>query len=109
MKRLIISLALSASLAGCSGGDGGSLVQMQPANPDTTARIVKECLASGLFKQVSGFALSAIPVPVAGVTLSYLLNTGVDKVCANPERFAQVEGTIEWTVKNLLSARNKPS
>lgn len=106
MKRIsTIAAAGFLLLSGCASSGSGSGVgfQVQPANPDTVQRIVRECTASGLFKQVSGLALSAIPVPMAGVSLSFLLDAGIDKVCANPEQFAAAEGTVVWLTKNFAS------
>ncbi len=74
--------------------------QMQPADPAITARIVSACLQSGLFKIADGFVAAAIPaasLPIA------VLNAGVDRVCADPERFSADISTVEWVAKNLLT------
>ncbi len=95
MNRKFRAAVLAVSLSSCGG------VPVQPADPVVVQRIVTACLASGLFKDASGFGLSAIPVPMVGEVLSRLLNAGVDRVCADPARFAGDISTVEWVVKNL--------
>ena len=71
---------------------------MQPADPKVTAEILAACTRSGWFKMVDGIAAAAFPVvslPIA------VLNAGVDRVCADPERFAADISTVEWVAKNL--------
>lgn len=81
------------ALAGCAG------VTAQPADPATTQRIVSACLASGLFKTGAGFGLSFAGPP--GEIFSRILDAGVDKVCADPARYAADISTAGWVAKNL--------
>jgi hypothetical protein len=76
-------------LAGC---------QPQPADPAVVQRIVAACTQSGLFKLAGGVAAIAVPAATLPVAV---VNAGVDKVCADPERFAGDVSTVEWVVKNL--------
>jgi hypothetical protein len=55
-------------------------------------------MQSGVFKAADG-ALSTF-VPPAALPVS-LVNAGVDKVCADPTKFAGDATTVEWLVKNL--------
>lgn len=73
----------------------------QPADPAVAHRIVQACTASGLFKTVAGFALAAVP---AGPLASSVIDAGVDRVCADPQRFAGDISTVEWVAKNLAAA-----
>ena len=73
---------------------------MQPADPKVTADILAACTRSGWFKMADGIAAAAFPVvslPIA------FINAGVDRVCADPERFAADISTVEWVAKNLAS------
>ena len=73
---------------------------MQPADPKVTADILSACTRSGWFKMVDGLVAAAVPaasLPIA------VLNAGVDRVCADPERFAADISTVEWVVRNLRS------
>jgi hypothetical protein len=78
-------------LAGCP-------VDRQPADPATVSRIVAACTDSGLFKLAGGALEVAVPAATLPVAV---VNAGVDKVCADPERFAGDVSTVEWVVKNL--------
>src|SRR5207248_7592102 len=69
-----------------------------PPDPAVVARIVRACTGSGLFK-LAGGALE-IAVPAAALPVA-VVNAGVDKVCADPERFAGDVSTVEWVLKNL--------
>jgi hypothetical protein len=71
-----------------------------PPTPDPAVveRILRACTGSGLFK-LAGGALE-IAVPAAALPVA-VINAGVDKVCADPERFAGDVSTVEWVVKNL--------
>jgi hypothetical protein len=92
-----IALLAGAALAGCSG------VEMQPADPTVTARIVAACTADGVFRQVGGrLALSMVPVPGVA-TADAILAAGVDLVCANPERFSAEASTALWVTRNLAA------
>jgi hypothetical protein len=81
-------------LAGCQP----LAVERQPADPAVIARIVAACTDSGLFKLAGGALEIAVPAATLPVAV---VNAGVDKVCANPERFAGDVSTVEWVVKNL--------
>jgi hypothetical protein len=91
MAARIAAAALFA-LASCSG------ITPQPADPATANRIVKACLASGLFKAVDGALSAAVPAAALPVMA---VNAGVDIVCRDPNRFAGDISTVEWVVKNL--------
>ena len=77
--------------------------QPQPPDPAVVQRILAACTQSGLFK-LAGGAL-AIAVPASTLPLA-VVNAGVDKVCADPERFAGDISTVEWVVKNLPRRAN---
>lgn len=88
-------------LAGCGG------VQMQPADPAVTARIVTACTADGVFKAVGGrLVLSMVPVP-GGATAAQIVAAGVDRVCADPAAFSADLSTAEWVVKNLAAGARR--
>lgn len=74
-----------------------SAIVAQPANPKVTAEIVKACLYSGLFKTADGMLTMAVPAASLPVSV---INAGVDRVCAAPEKYAADISTIEWVVKN---------
>lgn len=94
MRLLVLAGALA--LAGCGA-------VRQPADPAVTARIAQVCLASGLFTSVNSVAAGLVPVP--GIALgAALVDAGVDKVCADPERFAGDVSTVEWLARNLPHA-----
>ena|SRR5689334_15438315 len=80
-------------LASCQSGP----VTQQPADPAVVSRIVHACTNSGLFKL--GGALE-IAVPAATLPVA-VVNAGVERVCADPERFAGDVSTVEWVVNNL--------
>lgn len=94
-----LAMLAGGLLAGCAEGLAG--FQMQPADPAATARIVRACTASGLFKLADGFALSAVP---GGPLAKTVIDAGVDRVCANPAAFAADISTAEWVVKNLSAS-----
>jgi hypothetical protein len=60
-------------------------------------QLISGSLAGGALE----IAVPAATLPVAAV------NAGVDKVCADPERFAADVSTEEWLLKNL--PRKSPS
>ncbi len=96
MKRI---LGLCLLLAGC-----GAILPLQntPYNPALTERIVAACLQSGLFKLADGLVAAAVPaasLPIA------IVNAGVDRVCADPERFSHDISTVEWVIQNLARKR----
>jgi len=72
-----------------------------PPDPAVVQRILRACTASGLFK-LAGGALE-IAVPAAALPVA-VVNAGVEKVCADPQRFAADVSTVEWVVKNLRTA-----
>ena len=91
------SLAGVLLLASCQPGP----IDRQPADLAVVARIVAACTDSGLFKLAGG----ALEIAVLAATLPVVvINAGVDKVCANPERFAGDVSTVEWVVKNLRTS-----
>jgi hypothetical protein len=79
-------------------------VQRQPADPAVVQRILAACTQSGLFKLAGGALEIAVPAATLPVAV---VNAGVDKVCADPERFAADVSTVEWVLKNL--PRKSPS
>lgn len=105
MKLRHTITAIPLLLAACGG------VQMQPANPAVTARIVAACTADGAFKAVGGrLVLQALPY--AG-QVDQILAMGIDGICANPEAFAVEIATdmarVEWIAKNLAAVVRRPS
>jgi hypothetical protein len=72
-----------------------------PPDPAVVERILRACTGSGLFK-LAGGALE-IAVPAAALPVA-VVNAGVEKVCADPERFAGDVSTVEWVIKNLRTA-----
>ncbi len=95
MNRKLLAAALAVSLSSCSA------VPVQPADPDVVQRIVTACLASGLFKSGVGFGLSFAGPP--GEIADRVISWGIDRVCADPVRFAGDISTVEWVVKNLAA------
>jgi hypothetical protein len=91
------SLASVLLLAGCQLGS----IEPQSADPAVVARIVAACTNSGLFK-LAGGALE-IAVPTATLPIA-VVNAGVDKVCADPERFAGDVSTAQWVAENLRTS-----
>ena len=84
-------------LAGCQP----LAVERQPADPATVSRILAACTESGLFKLAGGALEIAVPAATLPVAV---VNAGVDKVCADPERFAGDVSTVEWVEKNLRAS-----
>jgi hypothetical protein len=84
-------------LAGCQPVP----IERQPADPAVAARIVAACTDSGLFKLAGGALEIAVPAATLPVAV---INAGVDKVCADPERFAGDVSTVEWVAKNLRAS-----
>ncbi len=94
-----LSPAFCLLLAAC-----GSTLPLQntPYNPELTERIIRACTQSGLFKLADGVVAAAVPaasLPIA------VVNAGVDRVCADPERFSRDISTVEWVLKNLGRGR----
>ncbi len=83
----------AAFVAGCG-------ITPQSANPEVVQRIVAACTASGLFKAVDGALSAAVPAAALPVMV---INAGVDRVCADPQRFAGDISTVEWVVRNLAA------
>jgi hypothetical protein len=95
------TLALTSVLllAGCaSPSPGPGPVGPPTADPATVTRIVAACTNSGLFKLAGGAIGVAVPVAALPVAV---VNAGVEKVCADPQRFADDVTTVEWVAKNL--------
>ncbi len=78
--------------------------QLQPPDPAVVQRILAAHTQSGLFK-LAGGAL-AIAVPAATLLPIMVVDAGVDKVRADPERFAGDVSTVEGVVKNLPRKAN---
>jgi len=94
----VIAATVLGTLTECGG------IQMQPADPGVTARIVAACMADGVFKNVGGrLVLSMVPVPGVGAA-DQILAAGVDKVCADPAAFAGDISTAEWVAENIAAA-----
>jgi hypothetical protein len=86
-------------LAGCAGPSPGPGAAGPPtADPATVSRIVAACTNSGLFKLAGGALDIAVPAATLPVAV---VNAGVEKVCADPKRFADDVTTVEWVAKNL--------
>jgi hypothetical protein len=103
MKAAHKTLALAGILlsAGCAGsglGPGAGPVQHATADPATVQNIVAACTNSGLFKLAGGALGVAVPAATLPVAV---VNAGVEKVCANPQQFADDVSTVEWVAKNL--------
>ena len=90
----LCAAVLALGLAACAG------ITPQPANPRIVTEIETACLGSGVFKTVAGVGLSFVPVPGFEAVASMALNAGVDRVCADPVRFAADITTVEWVLKN---------
>ena len=95
MNRKLLAAALAVALSSCE------TIPVQPADPAVTQRIVTACLASGLFKTGVGFGLSFAGPP--GEIADRVISWGIDKVCADPARYAADAATVEWVVKNLAA------
>lgn len=97
MIKQLISAGSLVLLAACSGQLG--LAPSQPADPAVVSKIIAACTADGVFKSVGGrLVLGALPY--AGQA-DAIIAIGVDKVCAEPERFASDAATAIWVGKNL--------
>lgn len=111
MNRILGVTALVLGLSACGGlPDSATPVAQQQIAGDTTriqSGIVKACTGSGLFKAADGALSAAVPAAALPVMV---VNAGVDQVCADPKRFANDAGVVEWTVKNLAAEarRAKP-
>ena len=96
------NLALGAMLvpAACAG------IERQPADPSTVAAIEAACTADGVFVRFGGrLVLSAAdPTGIAAP----LAAAGVDRVCADPARFASGISTATWVARNISAVlRNR--
>jgi hypothetical protein len=98
IAALCAAIALSSSLLGCAA------ITQQAADPKVVSGITTACTDSGLFKLVDGAVTMALPAATLPVAV---INAGVDKVCADPARFASDISTIEWVAKNLAGAAKK--
>lgn len=92
MTRALAALPLF--LAACAA------VPQQPADPAAVARIEHACLSSGLWK-LAGDGLSTL-VPATSLPVQ-VIELGIDKICADPARFAGDVATAEWVAKNLAA------
>jgi hypothetical protein len=97
-KGYIAGMALAAMLAGCAVPGAPAL----PGDPIVRAKIVAVCAYSGLWQMVGNFA-GLIPIPGITVAIS-LLNAGADRVCNNPDEFAQDASTVEWLIRQFRDA-----
>jgi hypothetical protein len=94
-----LALAGILLLGGCaSPGAGPGPSQQATADPATVQRIVAACTNSGLFKLAGGALDIAVPAATLPVAV---VNAGVEKVCANPQQFADDVSTVDWVAKNL--------
>ncbi len=68
------------------------------------AKIVRACVASGMFKPAVAIGETvleaAFPVAVLPVAI---VNAGADQICAHPSVFAGQAGTLEWLAKTLAA------
>jgi hypothetical protein len=94
MSRLSIAYFSILMLGGCSVVPTVNVERVDRIE----ARIVAACEHSGLFKGIGGVALAAVPL---GVLPKSVLDAGVDRVCANPERYARYADTVAWVLRNL--------
>ena len=69
------------------------------ADPIVKADIIAACKYSGFFK-LANDGVSLAPVPGLSIAVK-LVNAGIDKVCANPERYAKDASTVEWLLKQF--------
>ena len=92
MRRVLLMAVAVGLLASCAN------ITPQPADPVVVRRIEGICLASGYFKFIDG-AL-ALAYPPAAVPVE-IFNRGVDRVCADPVKFATDVSTIQWLIKNM--------
>ncbi len=101
MRAIIVALCAGIALSACA----------IPPNPDMAvdanrieAKIVRACVASGLFKPAIAigetFLEAAVPVSILPIMVA---RAGVDVVCAHPSVFAGQVGTLEWVTKNLAN------
>ncbi len=97
MTRLAVILPLL--LSGCG------TIQMQPADPNTTAAIVAACTADGVFVSFGGRLVLAAADPTRIV--APLVAAGVDMVCANPGRFSADISTAAWVFRNIGAVLGK--
>jgi hypothetical protein len=95
-----LALAGILLLGGCASPGTGAGPGQPPtaADPATVQRIVAACTNSGLFKLAGGALEVAVPAATLPVAV---VNAGVEKVCANPQQFADDVSTVDWVVKNL--------
>lgn len=108
MKRIAV-VAPFLMLGACSALSTTSTLPAVPA-ADTArieARIVSACTADGVFRPVVKAGVT-IAVPVGTVPLS-VLEEGIDKICADPDRYAGYVGTAEWVLKGLRDILTKQS
>jgi uncharacterized protein YceK len=96
--RAFLAFLVVIFLSGCSAVANYDRASMDASVDRIEARIVQVCAQSGLFKIVSGVALYAIPGAALPIDL---IQAGVDKVCANPSRYAHNAGTVAWLIRNI--------
>lgn len=96
IRILAVCAALGAAACSALPAADGSAVATDADRIE--AQIAQACAASGLFKIVGGVA--SIAVPVAALPVS-VIQAGVDRVCADPARFARDAGTVSWVMRNL--------
>lgn len=65
-------------------------------------KIGRACMSSGLFKVAGGVLVSFVPIATLPIAL---VNAGVDRVCADPTRFAFDVTTAEWLIKQFSSMK----
>jgi hypothetical protein len=97
MTRITLVAAPLLALAACSS--------LPATTPDPTAiarieaDIVKACTADGLFRPAVQAGV-AIAVPAGQLPLS-VVEAGIDRICADPARYARDIGAAEQVAKTL--------
>lgn len=91
MRKLFAGIAAVGLLAvsGCATPPSADMIE---------ARIVRACAATGLFKAASGAVVAAYPVAALPAAL---VNARVDRVCADPARYANDAATIATALTAL--------
>jgi hypothetical protein len=91
-----IFFVAALALAGCSG-----TLQQGETDPKIADAIGRVCMSSGLFKIADGAVATFVPAADLPIIL---VNAGVDKVCANPAKFAADASTVEWVAQQFAAA-----
>lgn len=100
----IAAVGLVLALASCSSLPATNAPAVNARAGTIQAGIVQACVASGMFRMADTVVMIAVPISALPLAV---INAGVDRVCADPARYARDAATVEWVVRNLRDQRGR--